>query len=103
MTAPNDIAPPSDSAADSGSDHRLVVLLDEANRIMAEFDSVHAAHAARCNIECWLKNSREFGGDCVDWPNVEDSIRRLRILKATGRYPFEHNAEVRHGEPDASN
>lgn len=66
----------------------LIMILNEANEIMATHDRIHAAHAARYNIQGWLQNAQEFGVDCVDWENVEDAIRRLRILKTTGKYPL---------------
>lgn len=66
----------------------LEVILLEANEIMSRHDRVHAAHAARFNIACWVRNAKDFGIECVDWENVEEAITALRILNKTGKYPL---------------
>lgn len=66
-------------------ENQLASIILEGEQIVARHDGVHNAHGALSNLTCWMRNLKE--GVEVNWPNVHDTIRALRIVDKTGVYP----------------
>jgi hypothetical protein len=64
---------------------RLQSRIEEAEQLRSRNDGVHNMHGAYAGVEGWMR-VLEVGGK-IDWENVEELLRKMRVCDRTGVYP----------------